>query len=163
MPLQTIPNNVHVAGTLSAENMALPDETVGDDQVEAGANISADKLQHKHFTHYAQDSTTDAAVERKVLYVAKVAATLVRFAAGSVSPAAAAGNAVVDLLKNGVSVLSAAITLDSGNAAYALEDAAGFSSTALAAGDVLEFKLTSAAATTPKGVFCQLIVNENAV
>jgi hypothetical protein len=89
-------------------------------------------------------------------------ATLVAFGAGSVSVASGGGNAVIDLLKNGTTILTGTITLDSSNVAYVLEDAAGFTTTSLVAGDVLEFKLTSATATKPKGVFCRLTIREDA-
>lgn len=163
MPFSNIDSDVYVNGSLTAKTMVIPSAAVGDSQVQAAAGIAASKLEHQFEVTYSQDSTTDATVERRVIHIVKGAtADLIAFAAGSVSIAVSAGNAVIDLLKNGTTVLSAPITLDSANTNYVLENAAGYTSTDLVAGDVLEFKVTSVNATKPKGVFCRLTIREDA-
>lgn len=159
----TIDGNTYINGNLSARSMSMPAGTVTDAGVNAAAAVQATKLLHQYEVVYSQDSSTDATVERRVIHIVKGAtATLAEFAAGSVSLASAGGNAVVDLLKNGSTVLTGTITLDSTNTVYVLETAPGYTSTSLVAGDVLEFKLTSAAATKPKGVFCRLTIQNEA-
>lgn len=158
----TFDGNVQVNGTLVAKAITYPSGGISDAAVQAGAQIDATKLDHQYDVIYAQESATDALVENKVIHIVQGVGTLVSFAAGSVVKAAAAGNAVIDLLKNGSTVLSGTITLDSTNTNYILEPAPGYTSTTLAIGDVLEFKLTSTAATKPKGVFCRLVVREDA-
>ena len=67
----------------------------------------------------------------------------------------------MDLLKNSVSILTAAITLDSGQNAYQLV-AGTIDTTALAVGDVLEIDITATAGggTLGKGVFCYVDLHE---
>lgn len=161
MALSQIEGDVYVNGNLSTRTFTLPSAVVADVNVASLAAIDSAKLQQQRNVTYSQDSTTNANVERKVIHIVRGATgTVLKFSAGSVTIAAAAGNAVIDLLKNGTTILTAPITLDSANTNYLLEDAPGFTSTALVAGDVLEFKLTSAAATQPKGVFCRLVITE---
>lgn len=163
MATSVLYGDMYVSGNLTSKSYTPVAGSITDDAIESAAGIQASKLEHRHEITYAQDSTTDATVERKVMHVVYgTTGTLIKFRVGSVSVASGGGNAVVDLLKNGVSVLSATITLDGTNTAYVPEDASGYTSTSLVAGDVLEFKLTSAAATKPKGVFAQLILDEDA-
>lgn len=51
---QTIPNNVHVAGHFTANTMAIPDGTVGDDAISDSATISADKTINRYLLTYQQ-------------------------------------------------------------------------------------------------------------
>ena len=163
MAQSVLQGDYFVNGTFYASSMLIATNSIGDSQVQAGANIAATKLESRRNVSYSQDSTTDATVEIKtVLVVNGATGTIISFGVGAVTPAAAAGNAVVDLLKNGSTILSSTITLDSGTAAYALKTPAGFTSTALAQGDVLAVKVTSAAATKPKGLFFRLVLDEKA-
>lgn len=160
--MNRIEGDTYVAGTLTAQSLQPSAGSVVNATVSVSAAIVATKLQQQRVVVYSQDSTTDATVERKVIHIVNGAtATLVSFKAGSTAIASGGGNAVVDLLKNGSSILSSAITLDNTNTARVLEEASGYSSTSLVAGDVLEFKLTSAASTKPTGVFCQLVITED--
>ena len=127
--------------------------------VEASAGIEASKLEHQHRATYAQESaTTAAAANDRVIHVVKgTTGTLKTFSAGCV--VANIGNSTidVDLHKNGVSVLTAAISIDSGDAAYAI--VAGIIDTAaVVADDVLEVVVTVTAGTGTlgKGVFASL-------
>lgn len=155
--------DLFVNGTFYASTMVLASSSVTDTTVQAAANIAASKLEHQYEITYAQESATDAAAGAWAVHVVKgTTGAIVDFRVGVVVAAAVAGNVIIDLLKNGSSILSSTITLDSGDAAYSLTQPAGYSSTALAAGDVLEVKIVSAAATKPKGVFAQLVVTEKA-
>ncbi len=139
-------------------NIVLPSDCIGNAQVKSSDPIAADKLQHQHRAVYAQESATPAADEARVIHVVKGAAgTLKTFKAGSVVANIGAATVTVDLKKNGVSVLTAPISLDSGDAAYALVEGT-ISSAAVAAGDVLEVVIdgTAGGGTLAKGVFCSL-------
>lgn len=160
--MNRLDDDLFVDGNLSAKQVTLPAGTVTNSAVVGSAGISASKLQQQINKNYSQDGTTDATVERKIVHVAYGATgTLVAFAVGAVTKAAAAGNAVIDLLKNGSSILTAQITLDSTTNNYILKNAAGFSSTSFVAGDVFEIQVVSAAATKPKGLFFQFVATED--
>jgi hypothetical protein len=160
------PGDVNVSGALTARSFSPPAGSVGNFALTGGAGsyIDSAKIQRLLDKEYAQDSTTVATVERRVLHTVKGATgALVEFGVGSVSIAIGAAAVVVDLLKNGSTILSATITLDNANTAYVLETQT-FSSSALVAGDVLELKVTSAVAgggTLPKGLFARLTLTED--
>lgn len=159
--MNKIDGDLYVSGTLSGPSIVPSAGKVTDASVASDAAIGGEKLEHDVFATYSQDSTTDATVERRCIHqVQGATATIISFNVWSVSPAVSAGNAVIDLLKNGTTILSSTITLDNVNTAYVGEEPSGFTSTSLVAGDVLEFKLTSAAATKPKGVGCTLHIRE---
>jgi hypothetical protein len=157
--------NLHVTGTLTAEHMVLSSGAVTDDSVLTGANVAATKLEHQHvITHALTAHAADAAAAREVIHVVWGAtATVIGFAAGSTVAATSTGTATVTLKKNGSTILSGSIVLDSANTAFILEAAPGFTSTALVAGDVLEAEITGVSGSTvPKGVFVRLVVRERA-
>lgn len=132
-----------------------------------GSAIDTPKQRHRTIITLpfnATSTATAAAVQFLAHYVYGTAGTIVAFGVGSVTIAVGAAAVVCDLLKNGSTVLSATITLDSANTARVIEAAPGFTSTTLAAGDVLEPKITSAVAgggTLPTGTFFRLIVDED--
>ena len=121
--------------------------------------IEASKLEHQHRATYAQESaTTAAAAKDEVIHVVKgTAGTLKTFSAGCVVANIGNSTVTVDLHKNGASVLTAAIEIDSGDAAYAI--VAGIINTApVVADDVLEVVViaTIGTGTLGKGVFASL-------
>ncbi len=153
--------DVIIGGTLSGEVIVPSDGTVTGDSVSAvdGDQIPASKLRHANCHRYAQDSTTAATVERRVLHRMQGAGTLLGFQVGNVVAATGTGNAVLDLLKNGSSILTGTLTIDSTTTAYTVVVSGTFSSAALVTGDILELKVTSAAdgsGAKPKGVWGEL-------
>ncbi len=164
MPLDTLNHDVHVNGTLSAKTVSLPAGCVGNAAIAAGAGIDASKQEHQHEKTYAQASGSVSATERKVIHVVYGAtATILAFRAGSKTACAGAATITVDLLKNGVSILTAVITLDNANTAYIVESAAVLTP-GLVAGDVLEVNITATAGggTIGNGVFAQVVLEEDA-
>lgn len=159
-----IEGSLHVAGRLTPQLLDIPPETVTDAAVSSSAAIAAGKLEHQHQPVYAQESDTAAADEARIVHVVRGAtATLVSVAAGAVVPAVGNAEVEVDLLKNGTTMLTGPITLDSGQIAY--ERVAGaFASGALVQGDVLEITIagTAGTGTLPKGVFAAIVVREDA-
>lgn len=159
--MNRINGDTYVSGTLTAQSLVPSAGSVRDASVASDAAIGGEKLEHDVFVTYSQDSTTDATVERRCIHrVMGATATILSFHVWSVTAAVSSGNAVIDLLKNGTTILSVTITLDNVNTAYVSEEPSGFTSTSLVEGDVLEFKLTSAASTKPKGVSCTLHIRE---
>ena len=142
------------------------DETVG-----AGANVAASKVQHKHRKTFSQSGTVVAAmspihvVTATTLMVAGQAATAnaIAFRAGVIAPCTGNATITVDLQKNGVSLLTAPITLNSASVArtsYAGTITAG----SLVAGDWLDVVATVSAGTGAlgSGLLVQLEVDETA-
>ena len=154
-----------VTGQLVAQGGFVPPAgSIGDAAIAAAAGLSASKLQHEHRKSYAQESATAAADEARVLHTVRGAAgTIKSFVAGAVVPAVGDAIVEIDLLKDGVSVLDAAIEVNVAHAAY--EVVAGTIDTpTVAAGDVLEVSIdgTIGTGTLAKGVFCELSVREDA-
>jgi len=162
--MMRIEESVHFKGDVTfTGGVTLPDGCVDKENVEAGAGLEATKQEHQHRAVYAQESDTTAAAEDRVLHVVKGAAgTLQDFKAGCVVANVGAAVVSVDLHKNGVTVLTAAIDIDSGDAAYALV-AGVIDSADVVADDVLEVVVTVAAGggTLGKGVFAYLDVHED--
>lgn len=157
--------DVYINGALSAKTFNPPDSTITRNaQIGTTSDpISVSKVQHRHIkTVWLSDHATDGAVKRVVAHVVIGAtATIAAFKAGVTVAATLTGAVVVDLKVNGTSVLSSATTLDSANAAFSQEDAAGFTDTDLVAGDVVEVSINSVAGSTlPKGVHATVVIDE---
>jgi len=156
-------DDVYVDGTLKAKTVVLPNGTVTDAMVAAGAGIGAGKVRHEHRQTYAQGSAATAADAAEVVHVVRGAtAEIVAFVAGVVVKAAGNATVTVDLLKNSASVLTEPITLDSGDANYEVVEGV-VADEGLVAEDVLEVVVdaTVGTGTLPKGVFASLSVHED--
>jgi len=156
--------DIHVEGSLTATTLGIPSGTVVNDDVAAAAAIAASKLQHQYEKVYSQESATSAADEARVAHVVQGATgTIEGFEAGSVVAAVGDDTCDVDLLKNGTTVLNAAITLDSTNVAYTVE-AGTVGTSAVVDGDVLEIKIdaTHNTGTLAKGIFACVKIREDA-
>lgn len=144
-------------------DVVLPDDCVGNDQVATGAGIAASKLEHQYEKNVTQPNTA-ATDETRVIHVVRGAtATVQEFRAGSIAKAAGGATCTVDLKKNGSSILSSPITLDSGNSDYVPESAA-VTSPDLVADDVLTVVIdgTVGGGTLPTGVYADLVLREDA-
>ena len=142
----------------------LPAASVADANVAADAAVAATKLQHQHRAAYAQESATGAASESRTIHVVVGATgTLQKFSAGCVVANIGDDTVTVDLHINGVTALSAVITLSSSESAYDVVDAT-LSTTAVTVDDVLEVVITAvhATGTLGKGVFASLDLFEDA-
>jgi len=160
-----IPGDLIIRGeTVMQGGGDMPTGSVGNDQVEAAAGIDPTKLGHLHVvTRYFGSHTTDAAASRIVAHNAYVAGTLVAFVAGSTVAATSTGTATIEFKKNGTTVLSAAVVLDSGNTAFVVE-AGTVSVSAYVAGDTFEAEITAVSGSTvPKGVFFRAVFSEGAI
>lgn len=159
-----IQGNQHFTGLISFKNVALPAGTVRDADVHAAAAIATTKLRHRHHQMYAQASATTAAAETRVIHAVHGAVgEITRFTAGLVGPCVGDATVSVDLKVNGSSVLTAAITLNSGHTARQLVNAT-IDTDALAVGDVLEVTITvnAGTGTLGTGVFAMVVVDEDA-
>jgi hypothetical protein len=162
-----VPQNIDYADELHtgqhqfAKTPVVPDASWGDAQIGATNPILATKLKHQYVQVYGQPSGTAAVTERKVTHVARAAGDVQAVEAGVVTPAVGAATVTLDLKKNGVSILTAVITITNAQAAYA-KVAGALSSTSYVTGDVFELVVTAAAGggTLPQGFFCDVVFRE---
>lgn len=162
--MSTLAGPLYVDGQLSAESIILPDDTVGNAAVGTLSPIGAEKLQHQYAVTLAlcNHATDFAGPDRRALHkVYGAAGTVLAFSAWSTVLAGATTTVTVDLLKNGTTILTSTITLDSTNTIYVAEDAV-ISSAAVVAGDVLECNATISGTNEPKGVAVRLVWREDA-
>jgi hypothetical protein len=163
MSLNRFEGDVFVAGNLGCTSITLPASSVEADDIEANAGIEYTKLEHEHRAGYAQANTAAADETRAVAVIRGTTGTLLSFKAGSIAKAVGDATCTVDLKKNGTTVLSGVITLDSGNT-NRVSEAGTLSVTTLAADDLLEVVIdgTIGTGTLPTGVYCEVRWAEDA-
>ena len=152
-----------VRGVLSASTVALPANAItSSTQVQAGANLNADKLEQRFFPHWAQPNSA-ATTETRTLFVARRAGTVNEVIAGSIAAAIGDSTVTLDVKKNGSTILSAVITLDSGNTARIVESGTIDGAGTFVAGDWFEVIITATVGTgtLPTGVFIQMEVDQD--
>lgn len=163
---QRIEGALVVAGRLTPSSLDVPDATIDNAAVKSSAGIAASKLEHQHKPSYSQESDTTAAAEDYVIHtVLGATGKVTAFSAGCVVACIGDSTVTVDLHKNGASMLTAAITIDSGDSAYDVVDATvDPAKEDLVLDDVLEVVVTVSAGTGTlgKGVFAQAVIEEDA-
>ena len=154
-------SDLHVAGSITCEELDIPAGSLVDADVAAGAAISATKLMHQHSPNYSQPNTTATSETRILHTVYGATGTITAFKAGSIVLNIGAATVTVDLRKNGTTVLTGVITLDTANTAYTPE-AATILSASVVAGDVLSVVITATAGggTLATGFYCYAIITE---
>jgi len=161
----TIDGNTYVNGTLSMKTLAPSAGCVTDTSVSGSAAIQATKLQHQYTKNFAQVTGSIATTERRPFHsVSGATGTIVGFRAASTVACVGAATISIRLKKNGTNIDTAALVLDNTNTAYIWESAAGFTSTSLVAGDILECDVTATAGggTLGQGLICELVTREDA-
>ncbi len=165
-----IDGDLTVNGTVYGKGFApgpSPLALITDALISATAAIATTKMRHRSIITLpfnANSGATAAAVIVPAHAVYGATGSIVAYGVGSVAIAVGAATVVLDLLKNGSSILTGTITLDSANTARVIEAAPGFTSTNLVVGDLLEAKIVSATAgggTIPVGAFFRLVVDED--
>jgi hypothetical protein len=142
----------------------FPAACIGDDQIEADAFIAATKLEHQHLERYSQPNTTTTS-ETRIIHEANGAGVLIEFNAGNISHCLTTATITVDVLKNGVSVLTSVLTLDNTNTNRVSESAAiAGGSNSYVDGDVFEIVIVASASggTIGTGFFCSGVFREAA-
>ncbi|MFO8012611.1 MAG: hypothetical protein R6X20_04805 [Phycisphaerae bacterium] len=167
-----IPVDVHVAGALTAQEMNIPDGTVDDDDVEAGAGLSASKLEHQHALTYKQDDGSDVVAAVAPLWTCRgTTATVVAVEAVCIDAPSGGGTEQisVDLKKcNQASPSPASIltgTIDIDDSIADCEVVAGSINTAsLADGDTLvaDVSVSGTGGTQEQGLVVTVTVREDA-
>lgn len=162
MPVSTDHADVAHYGYHSFSQIGLPANAITDTQVatpSAGGGLGTDKQKHRYSKTYAQNGNTTNVADRRIIHVARFTGTLREFIVTPRVAATAGSTTVVDLLKNGTTILSVTITLDSTKAAYSI-NAGAFSSTAVVANDVFEVNVTITGGAPGSGVGAELRVDE---
>lgn len=139
---------------------SFPAAFVTNAMVQAGADISASKLESCHRLNYGQNGGAVSA-EAQLGIVRGTAGSILSFEVNNVTACAGASTVSVDLYKNGTSILSSPVTLNSSSTAYT-PTAGTISSASIADGDVLTAVVTPAqdgtsALATGVGVSVDLI------
>ena len=161
----TIDDDLVVRRTLVANTIILPASCVSSASVVAGTNINADKTEQRFFPSYSQPNIA-ATTETRTLFVARRTGVVNEMIAGSIAAAIGNSTVTIDLKKNGTTVLTAVITLDSANTARIVESGAFSGSlNQFVAGDWFEIVITATigTGTLPTGLFVQLEVDQNGV
>lgn len=155
--------NVHVSGTLTTGGIALPDGAVTNLQVQAGAAIDSTKLiqRYRRSWRQATSAVTVATLNQILATITGLTGTLRSFKTGSVVAHVGDSVCTVNLFKNGSTVLSSPVTLNSSHTARQLV-AGTISTTGLAVDDVLEVVVvaTIGTGTLAKGTFGVLSFDE---
>lgn len=161
MATTRIPTDVLITGSLSAASMTVPDGTVSNATVAAGAAIDASKVKH------AKVAGTDGGLGRAGtfdpkhvdVFVATSACTIQKFQA-TLAGACTTGTAGFDLNVNGASVLSAHVAFTSADSAGDVK-AGTISSPNLSAGDVVSIEFTDDSGTPDgTGPFAMVEIDE---
>jgi hypothetical protein len=167
--MDTINNDLYVNGTLTPKGLNPPAQCIGPlaivSPAQPGQGLPAAGVIHRHEKNYSQEGATNAATETRVLHVVYGSTgTIIGFHAGAVVVLTGNDTCTLDLKKNGTTILTAVVSLASSDTVYVVKPAAGFTSTALVAGDVLTVTVTAThnAGALPKGVFCRVTLDEDA-
>jgi hypothetical protein len=160
-------SDLQVDGHLTAKSMSIPASSIDDEDIKAGANIDPTKMRHEFRARYTQEASGNAAAATTVLHNARAAGTVNGVKVGLVTPpdtavGSSGRTATIDIKKNGTTILSATVTLDSTNTAY-VAVAGTVSSAAYSAGDTFTAVQTvgGSAGTHAKGVFVELSLYES--
>lgn len=151
-------------GLFVPDSITMPANSVSDAAIPAGANVSADKVEARVYAGWSQPNST-ATAETRSLFVAKRAGTITDVLAGSIAKATGDSTVTVDVKKNGTSIMTSTIVLDSTNTNRVGEvGALNGSLVAFVAGDWFETSIAISAGTgtLPTGVFVQLEARQNA-
>jgi hypothetical protein len=159
-----IPGNLVVQGVLTPKALSAPANCVGDANVNGSNPITAVKLEHQHQKNFAQVTGSVAAAERRAVHSARSAGTVVNVRAKLLVANSGGGTptVTVDVLKNGTSILSAAVSI-------VTADGTNWKTGAItvptyAADDVFEVNVTVAAGggTLGQGLTVELTAREAA-
>lgn len=166
MSMQVVPNDMYVDGNLSSKTFVPASGSITNAAIAALAGVSASKLQKRTYADYGQAyGSATSSIRIPIHRVKGATGTINSFKCLCATPCLTTATISVQLKKNGSNILSAATVLDTSPAAFVAEDAAGFTSASLVAGDVLEVDITATASggTLGQGFYCVAEIDEDAV
>lgn len=158
MTTNVVDGDLVVRGALVATTLTPSGGSVTSTSIAAAANLDADKLEHRHWPSVSQPNIT-ATTETKTIFVARKTGVVNEVRAGSIAIAVGAATVTVDVKKNGTTILTGVLTLNSANTARVTVAATISGSLGqYVAGDWFEVVLvaTAGGGTLQTGVFVQL-------
>jgi hypothetical protein len=159
----TVEEDMFVRGVLVPSSIRMPQNAItSGDQIQAGANLPADKTEQRLFPHWSQPNTA-ATTETRTLFVARRSGTVNEVVAGSIAKAIGDSTVTIDVKKNGTTILTGVITLDNANTARVVELGSISGAGTFVAGDWFEAVITASVGTgtLPTGVYLQLEADQN--
>jgi hypothetical protein len=158
-----MPADLTLRGTFYPAGFVPPANCIGNTAWLTSSPLAATNQEHQFQVNYSQVHGTAAVTERKPIYIARAAGSVVAVRAGSVVACVGAATIVVDVKRNGTTILSATITLDNANTAY-VPESGSVSVTSYSADDVFEVVVTATAGggTLGQGLFVNMVVREGA-
>lgn len=160
-----VDGDLRIRGTLIPDTLTVPAGTVVNAGVSASAAIATTKVRHRYLASWQQPNT-NATAETRTIHVVRLPGTITEVVAGSIVAATGDSTVTVDVKKNGTSVLSSAIVLNSSNTARVVEDGTVDSAQDdVVADDWIEVVVTVSAGTgtLPTGLFVQVTVEEDGI
>lgn len=152
--------STNVDGVLRCTTFYPPNECIPNAAIQTGAAIDSSKLEQTYRKTYFKAGT--AASETVPIHLVNGAtARNLYVRAGSIAIAVGSATVVIDLKKNGTTVLSGTTTLDSSNTARTAVEL-GVTTTTAVAGDLYELVITATASggTIPTGLFVEFEIDE---
>jgi hypothetical protein len=167
MSVSQITGDHTFAGTIKFNQApTLPEDCVGGREFDVSDPLPTSHQYHRHNVCGGEASGSAGTSYTKAVHVANAPGTVQSFAAGVLVAAAGAATYTLDLKKNGTTVLSAVITLDSANVINVVESGAIVSSGVedYVAGDVFTVVTvaTAGGGTLPQGVYFRAVFDEEA-
>lgn len=159
----TFNEDLIVRGTLLPSTLVIPSNSISSSsQAMAGLNFNADKLEQRFFPGWSLPNSAST-TETRNLFVANRSGTVNSVKAGSIAAAIGDSTVTIDVKKNGSTILSAVITLDSANTARITEAGTISGAGTFVAGDWYEVVIvaTAGTGTLPTGVFVQCEVDQD--
>lgn len=145
----------------SGGTFTLDNGIVGNDAIAANAAIDADKMQHvyKPGTAFGFAIGGTPTTREEIVFIASQAGTIRGFHA-LLNESGTSTDIDFDLKKNGVSILTAVLTIVHGDGDGTVMDGT-LSSTSLAADDILSISMTVTSSTGAQGPFAWITLEEN--
>lgn len=153
-----------VRGRFQADAFTPPDDSIGGGAINAADPIPVEKVEHQYVKTVGQVTGTAATTNAgEVIHVANGPGTIVRAFARVMVAAAGAATVAFDVKKNGVSILSGAMTIDNTIVAFTGNVEAAFTALDYNADDVFSVSWTATAGggTLPQGVAFEMIFRED--
>lgn len=113
-----VASDLYVQGTLKADTMVVPADSVGDAAFNVNSPLTAAKQQHQHVVTHSQAHGTAAVAQRKPIHIAFGDGAVYAVWVAAVVACTSTATITFTLLKNGVNILSSTLQLTSATAAF---------------------------------------------
>lgn len=162
MPTNTDDDYNFAGRVMFGGTVGLPANSVGDLQLNPSAPLHVTKTQKRYVVVATQLHGVPAVNERRVIHRSHTTGLLLAFYAGVVVPGVGDATVTINLLRNGVSMLTAPVVLNSGVAAYNSVAGALIATPTFVAGAVFEWTaaVTPGTGVLPQGVFVSINLSE---